>query len=195
MSIFTIIMLAIAGFFAYQVYRHIQTLEDKKETSTAMPVESSKPQNEDASFALIGEADEAYEEGDLERAQDKLVRANQVSKNNPEILNKLGFVEGKLGHFDEAIKHYEQSLSLDDNDDLAHNALASIYKDKGEFAQAQEHYEEALNIDSQYAVTYYNYGNLLVVMGETAKAKEMYVKALSLDGELQAARTALEELA
>jgi hypothetical protein len=30
MSMFAIIMLAVTGFFAYQIYQHVQTLEDKK---------------------------------------------------------------------------------------------------------------------------------------------------------------------
>ncbi len=194
MSMFAIIMLAVTGFFAYQIYQHVQTLEDKKTDVT--PVKNSdEPVKLDAWVAFLEEADESFEEGDFERARDKLNRAFALAPQNTEILNKLGFVEGKLGNLDEAIKHYEQSLHLDENDDLTHNALASMYKAQGEFDKAQEHYKKALELDDAYAVTYYNYGNLLVAMNQIPKAKEMYTHALSLDGELEAARTALEELA
>ena len=194
MSMFAIIMLAVTGFFAYQIYQHVQTLEDKKNDN--VPAKSSdEPVRLDASVAFLEEADESFEEGDFERARDKLNRAFAIAPQNTEILNKLAFVEGKLGNLDEAIKHYEQSLRLDENDDLTHNALASMYKGQGELDKAQEHYKKALELDDTYAVTYYNYGNLLVVMNEISKAKEMYEYALSLDGELEAARDALKELA
>lgn len=194
MSMFAVIMLVITGFFAYQIYQHVQTLEDKKMDDE--PVENkAEPLKLDASAAFLEEADESFEEGDYERARDKLNRAFAIAPQNTEILNKLAFVEGKLGNLDGAIKHYEESLRLDENDDLTHNALASMYKAQGEFETAQKHYKKALELDDAYAVTYYNYGNLLVAMNETQKAKEMYTHALALDGELEAARTALEELA
>ena len=194
MSMFAVIMLAVTGFFAYQIYQHVQTLEDKK-TDVVPAKNSDEPIKLDAWVAFLEEADESFEEGDFERARDKLNRALALVPQNTEILNKLGFVEGKLGNLDEAIKHYEQSLRLDENDDLTHNALASMYKAQGEFDTAQKHYKKALELDDAYAVTYYNYGNLLVAMNETQKAKEMYEHALVLDGELEAARKALQELA
>lgn len=194
MSTFAIIMLAVTVFFAYQIYQHVQTLEDKKTDNE--PVKTADdPLKLDASVAFLEEADESFEEGDYERARDKLNRAVAIAPHNTEILNKLAFVEGKLGNLDGAIHYYKESLRLDENDDLTHNALASMYKAQGEFEAAQQHYQKALQLDDMYAVTYYNYGNLLVVMNEIQKAKEMYTHALALDGELEAARTALEELA
>ncbi len=194
MSMFAVIMLAVTGFFAYQIYQHVQTLEDKKMDDE--PVRNkAEPVKLDAWVAFLEEADESFGEGDFERARDKLNRALAIAPQSTEILNKLAFVEGKLGNLDAAIKHYEESLQIDENDDLTHNALASMYKAQGEFDTAQEHYKKALELDDTYAVTYYNYGNLLVVMNETQKAKEMYTRALALDGELEAARDALKELA
>ncbi len=194
MSMFAVIMLAITGFFAYQIYQHVQTLEDKKIDDE--PVKNkAEPVKLDASAAFLEEADESFGEGDFERARDKLNRALAIAPQSTEILNKLAFVEGKLGNLDSAIKHYEESLQIDENDDLTHNALASMYKAQGEFDTAQRHYKKALELDDTYAVTYYNYGNLLVAMNEMQKAKEMYTHALELDGELEAARDALKELA
>ena len=69
---------------------------------------------------LIEEADEAYSEGDLERALDKLSRANALFPNNTEILNKLGFINGKMGNTEEAIRLYLRSIELDATDDLTH---------------------------------------------------------------------------
>ncbi|MDD2829211.1 MAG: tetratricopeptide repeat protein [Sulfuricurvum sp.] len=194
MSTFSIIMFALTAFFAYQIYRHIQTLEDKIEPKNSVDTVPKPPHELNRADALIEEADEAYSEGDLERAQDKLNRANTQFPNNTEILNKLGFINGKLGNFDKAIDLYKRSIELDATDDLTHLALGSIYKSQGDFDKAQEHYEKALAIDTQYAITYYNYGNLFNDKGELAKAEEMYSKALALQDDFIEAREALAEL-
>jgi tetratricopeptide (TPR) repeat protein len=194
MSIFSIIMFAITGFFAYQIYRHVQTLEDTIAPTSSPESEPKHPKELNRADALIEEADEAYSEGDLERALDKLNRANTQFPNNTEILNKLGFINGKMGNFDKAIDLYKRSIELDATDDLTHLALGSIYKSQGDFDKAQEHYEKALAIDTQYAITYYNYGNLFNDKGEFAKAEEMYSKALALQNDFTEAREALAEL-
>lgn len=194
MSTFAIIMLGTTAFFAYQIYRHIQTLEDPAEKNEEPDPVSFEPVLKNSVTALIEEADEAYMEGDLERALDKLNKASFLSADNPEILNKRAFINGKLEKYDEAITLYARSLEIDDNDDLTHNAIASMYKAQGSLALAQEHYEKALKIDESYAITYYNYGNLLNEMGETSKAVQMYSQALSLKEDFPEAAEALKKL-
>lgn len=194
MSTFAIIMLGITGFFAYQIYRHVQTLEDPVEKNEEPAPFAAKPVLNNSASDLIEEADEAYSEGDLERALDKLNRANALFPNNTEILNKLGFINGKMGNTEEAIRLYLGSIELDATDDLTHIAIASIYKAQGDFDRAQEHYEKALEIDKKYAVTYYNYGNLFSDKGEFDKAAQMYSKALALQEDFLEAREALDQL-
>lgn len=194
MSIFAIIMLGATGFFAYQIYRHVQTLEDPVEKKEELSPISTGPILTNNSTAFIEEADEAYSEGDLERALDKLNRANAISPNNTEILNKLAFIHGKMGNTQEAIDLYTRSIELDATDDLTHNAIASMYKAQGSLLLAQEHYEKALAIDTKYAVTYYNYGNLFSDKGDLEKAAQMYSKALALQEDFVEAREALEHL-
>lgn len=194
MSTFAIIMFALTAFFAYQIYRHVQTLEDPSEVQRDPIPENPAPKSQFSVEAMIEEADEAYAEGELERARDKLRRASTLDTNNPEILNKLGFIEGKMGNLSDAISYYQRSIAIDPRDDLTYNAIASIYKESGEYTTAQEHFEKALSIDDDYPITYYNYGNLLSTMGETKRAIEMYERALVLDEEFSEAREALEAL-
>lgn len=194
MSTFAVIMFALTAFFAYQIYKHVQTLQDPIDVSheDIPPAVHNEPIA--STERLIEEADEAFGEGDLERALEKLAKADSLNPSNPEILNKLGFIEGKIGNSDKGIRYYQHSLEIDPNDDLAHNAIASLYKIENKFQKAQEHYEKALEIDPNYAVTYYNYGNLLVQKGEKEEAKELYLRALEIDPELSVARDALEEI-
>ena len=79
-------------------------------------------------------------------------------------------------------------------DDLAHNALASLYRKQGAFEKAREHYETALAIDDAYEVTCFNYANLLVDMGKKEEAKAMYDRALELKPDFMQAKFEREKL-
>ncbi len=189
MSIFQILMLAATLFFAYQIYRHVQTLDDARTTPPGQ-----NPEPGPSAVVLVDQADNAYEKGDVAGAKRLLQEAYGHDEANTEILNKLAFVTAKSGEKTEAIELYERSLELDENDDLTHNAIASLYRAEGALERAQDHYLKALEIDDTYALTYYNYGNLLADMHEREEARAMYERSLELDPELKAARDALEEL-
>ena len=91
MNTFQIMMLGVTLFFAYQIYKHVQTLEDKTPQApadTAEPVE--KP-----SSALVDQADEAYAKGDIAAARRLLEEAVAAEGETPEVLNKLAFVTSK----------------------------------------------------------------------------------------------------
>ncbi len=188
MSVFAIIMFAATLYFAYQIFRHVQSLED-----TSLVQSEKKTPSIDIQ-SLVREADDAYQSGDLKTAQEKLGQAYLIQPENIEILNKLAFVHAKRSDIQLAIDLYNRSLSMNENDDLTHNAIASLYRTKGSLVLAKEHYEKALAIDNAYAVTYYNYGNLLADLGENEKAQAMYLKAIELDNEMTQAHEALETL-
>jgi len=191
MSAFQILMFAATLFFAYQIFRHVQQLDD------------SLPQNAEEkdrntfvapSSSLMSQADIAYEKGEIPEAKKYLEEALALDPENPEILNKLAFVTAKSGDRINAIELYERSLELDENDDLTHNAIASLYRSENAYERAQDHYLKALEIDDAYAQTYYNYGNLLVDMHEIAEARIMYKRALELQSDFPQAREALLSL-
>jgi len=188
MSVFAIIMFAATLYFAYQIFRHVQSLED------VLPNNDTGAMSIVDIDSLVEEADDAYGREDLKTAQEKLGQAYLLEPQNLEILNKLAFVHGKRGDVQLAIDLYKRSLEMDDNDDLVHNALASLYRTKGSMILAKEHYDKALSIDDTYAVTYYNYANLLVDLGEKEQAVAMYSRAIELDSQMHEAHEALETL-
>lgn len=192
MSTFQILMFAATLFFAYQIFRHVQTLEDQS------PTLNNHHSNETASTATtaqwIDQADAAYERGELENAYSALSEAFRVEPNNPEIINKLAFVTAKKGDRLKAIELYERSLELDENDDLTHNAIASLYRAEMAYERAQDHYRKAIEIDDTYPQTFYNYGNLLVDMEEIEEARTMYKRSLALQSDFAQAREALLSL-
>ncbi len=189
MSVFQILMLAVTAFFAYKVYEHINTLEDPPEPKPSRDSLSSFDPE-----ILMEKADGMVQEGDFKRAAGLLQEAHAKAPENTEILNKLGFVLAKNGDLQAAIETYLKSLTLDERDDVTHNALASLYRRTSEFDKAQQHYERALELDDAYEVTYYNFANLLVQMGEKEKALTMYEKALELNPDFQEAAQELAHL-
>ena len=188
MSVFAIIMFAATLYFAYQIFTHVQSMEDMT------PVDDEIETSFMDINSLVDEADEAYQTGDLSTAQEKLEQAISIESDNSEVLNKLAFVHAKRNDLEGAIALYNRSLMINENDDLTHNAIASLYRAKGSLMLAKEHYEKALEIDDTYAVTFYNYANLLVDLGEKEKAETMYQRAIDLDNEMIEARDALEIL-
>ena len=194
MSIFQILMLGATLFFAYQIYRHVQTLEDAPPKKTESDSSSSPVSTFPNAQTLVDQADTAYERGEIESARTALEEASNLEPRNPEIINKLAFVTAKSGDRLKGIELYERSLELDENDDLTHNAIASLYRLEKAFERAQDHYRKAIEIDASYAQTYYNYANLLVDMGEIEEARNMYKRALDLQNDFPEAREALLSL-
>lgn len=191
MTTFQILMFGATLFFAYQIYRHVQTLDDSAplDTHANTVKEATLPSSD-----LIDQADSAYEKGEVATAKSILEEAVAQNPKNPEILNKLAFVTAKSGDRLKAIELYEESLELDENDDLTHNAIASLYRAENAYERAQDHYLKAIEIDDSYALTFYNYANLLADMGEIEEARATYKRALDLQSDFPQAREALLSL-
>ena len=187
MSLFQILMIAMAVFFSFKVYWHIQTLEDEQKEEK----KNTQSQNGFSSFdpeVLEEKADEAFKDGDLKKAFILLDEANIKDPQNPEILGKLGYISAKEERDNEAISYYQEALHVEKNSDTFHNALASLYRRIGDFSRSEEHYKQALKIDANYEVTYYNYANLLFDMQRYNEAYTMYQKALKIDPEFEEAK-------
>ena len=202
MTLFQIILLAASIFFAYQIYKFVNTLKDGEANlpsdsgrrDTAAPAQPQRRTSPDAT-ELLERADGAYAEGNSGEARLYLERAEKLDPDNPEVLNKLAFLLMKDREYEAALEKYNRSLMLDPEDDLTHNAAAAVLRKLGRFDEAQEHYKSAVDIDANYEETYFNYGQLLVEKGDTAGARMMLEKALELKPDYAEARTALEALA
>lgn len=202
MTLFQIILLAASVFFAYQIYKFVNTLKDGEANlpsdtgrrDTAAPAQPPRQSSPDAT-ELLEKADAAYAEGNSGDARLYLERAEKLDPDNPEVLNKLAFLLTKDREYEAALEKYNRSLMLDPEDDLTHNAAAAVLRKLGRFDEAQEHYKSAVDIDAGYEETYYNYGQLLVEKGDAAGARMMFEKALELKPDYAEARTALEALA
>ena len=192
MTLFQIILMLAAAFFAYQVYMHIQNIDEDAE-----PVFGQEPEQievEPTEDERIEEADRAYMDGDIDRAKTLLASTVERFPDSSEAMNKLAFILAKQGNVQEAEEQYRASLAIAPDDDITHNALATVLVSIDKDEEAEEHYKKALDIDDNYEVTWFNYANLMQKTGQTEKAREMYEKALLIDPDFAPAREELENL-
>lgn len=195
MTIFQLIMLTAAAFFAYQVYVHIQNIDEDEEPVSLREIEETKEVEARPSFdELIEEADKAYIDADKEKAKELLEKTVQQYPMMAEGLNKLAFVLSKNNENDEALLYYNASLRVESDDDMTHNAIARLLASMNKNEEAEEHYKAALAIDDNYELTWFNYADLMNALGKKEEAKQMYQRALEIDPEFEEAKEKLEKL-
>lgn len=188
MTLFQILMLAASAFFAFKVYEHISALQD---------LEPKKSDSSPSSFdprALVQRAEEAFEEGDLQKSLSLFVEANSKEPQESDTIFKMGYISQQLGDLDEALRYYKEALEEDKENEYIHNSIASVYRAKGEFVSAKLHLSASLGIDDTNPLTYYNYGNLLADMKHFDEAKAMYKKAIELKDDFKEAKEELQKL-
>lgn len=143
---------------------------------------------------LLSIADEAVANNDLEEAKKALGSALIIEPKNPEVLQKMGYVLMQMEQYQEAKGYFETVVSLDENDDMAHGALANVLNKLGKQKEAQEHHKKALALDSTYPAHHFNYANTLYDLGRHSEALVAYQKALELDPSLEVAKQMITQL-
>ena len=71
-------------------------------------------------------------------AFNKLEKANKKDKNNPDILNYMGFTSRKSGNFNEAEKFYLKGLSLNPKHNGINEYLGELYVQTNRIEKAKE---------------------------------------------------------
>ena len=79
----------------------------------------------------------------------KLQKANKKDKDNPDILNYMGFTSRKSGNFDEAEKFYLKGLSLNPNHNGINEYLGELYVQTNRIDKAQERLEVLKNCNCE----------------------------------------------
>jgi len=88
------------------------------------------------------------------------------------------------GNESEAIKAYQQAISMDDFLPWLHNNLGVLLLDQGAANQAADHLQTALNLNPGNANAYHNLGNAYYALGQWEAAANTYQQALELDPNL-----------
>jgi len=197
MTTFQLLMLGASAFFAFKIYEHMQTLQDPEDVEEQVANLDQRSVDAFSTFSpesLIKRADEAFEEGDLERAFALLTEADAKDPRNPDTLFKMAYILQQRDDNVSALNYYKSALEVDTDNEYIHNAMASIYRENKEYASAKMHLNASINIEPNNAITYYNFGNLLVDMEHADEAKTMYKKAIEIDNDFSEAKDELEKL-
>jgi Flp pilus assembly protein TadD len=90
----------------------------------------------------------ALESQEWKKAINLLSKAMQVTSNNSEAHNLLGYAYRKTGDFDAAFLHYSQSLKLDPTNRHAHEYIGEAYLLTDNLPKAEHHLAELQRICS-----------------------------------------------
>jgi tetratricopeptide (TPR) repeat protein len=143
---------------------------------------------------LIQMADVALEKEDYIEADKALSSANIIEPENQEVLLQHGFVLLMLERLEDAKEIYENILTLNEKEDMAHVALANILHKLGENDEAKKHHLRAIELDEHYVPHHFNYANTLYDLDEKDQALKYYKSALALDNGLEEAQKMIKEL-
>ena len=202
MTTFQLILFAISAYFAYEVYKHIQNLEDKP-SQTPKPFDDGGIKSDIQEWTpktiytiqeLIDKADEAYKEGRLQEALKILREANYNKPFDAEILYKIGFILYQLKDYKNSIEALEDALKGDDKDSAIYALLASNYRALKNYQKASFYIKEALYLEKDNPIYHFNYANILLDLNHKEEAKEEYKKALELNPNFKEAKEELEKL-
>ncbi len=82
----------------------------------------------------------------LEKALEYILKANKLKPDNGFIIDSLGWAYYRLGDYQQAAKHLERSLELEENDPHIYDHLGDVYRALNKFSKAKEVYKKAYEL-------------------------------------------------
>ena len=118
--------------------------------------------------------------GDHKGAERALRRGLELSPDDAELRNALGWTLFQEARTEEAVAEYERALAADPRHVKAHDNLALALVELGRFGDAATHFQASLEI-SPRAEIHSDLGFALARLGRLDEARAEYRKALALD--------------
>ncbi|MGD8407023.1 MAG: type IV pilus biogenesis/stability protein PilW [Thiohalophilus sp.] len=136
------------------------------------------------------------QQGNNERAMDKLQKAIEQNEDNARAHQFLGELYRRVGKPDEAAKHFLVALDLTPKDPSLLNNYAILLCDQKKFDDAQTNFEKALNdpVYSGKAGIYANMAQCAEAQNKLKRAEEYYLKALKLDPRVPSANMGMAQI-
>jgi len=150
MTLFQLLMLGAAAFFAFKIYEHIQTLQDSGEENDEVSGDEERTAEAFSTFdssQLIEKADEQREKNNLEKALAIYTEANYKEPKNAETLFKMAYTLSLQERDGEALECFLESIAIDESNPFAYIEMAKIYKKLGDDANAEIYEKKARELD------------------------------------------------
>jgi tetratricopeptide (TPR) repeat protein len=136
-------------------------------------------------------AKSAESKGDLERVHNNYLmaisyyqQALRVNPRDPNLLNKLGISELKLGDRGQAKKYFSRALKADPKNISALNNLGAVaYLDK-KYKTAVKYLKQALELDESSAPSHLNLAESWMGLNQIERAMTEYARAIELDADI-----------
>ena len=126
---------------------------------------SSSESNYKSAVKLIKRAGKLEKKDNKEKSEklysqafEKLSKALKTDKNNPDILNYLGFTSRKVGNFSEAEDYYLRGLAIDPKHNGINEYLGELYVQTNRIDKANERLEVLKNCNCE------EYGELELII-------------------------------
>lgn len=100
----------------------------------------------------------------------------------------------RAGKLSDAIREFENALSVDARNNNAHINLISLYAQTGEFRQAEDHYRKAVALNPTEAYAHFNFANALAAQRRFSEAAALLPRAIAANPKLTPAHTLLGDL-
>lgn len=135
---------------------------------------------------ITAQAEEAMEEGDYEKAVDKLLLSQkflfegETSEKNSALLADCYY---ELEMYAEAIKNYQDALNENSSECGAvyYNNIGVSYANLGEYEKAIEYYSNALELKPDYAEVCSSIGALYIRLEQPDMSIQYFERAIELD--------------
>jgi len=131
--------------------------------------------------ALIQQAVQLFQQGDLVRAAKHLQQALLAQPKNFDALHILGVIRGLQGDAKEAAKLFEKAIALNPRHPMVHFNYAKALSDAGLDDKALAHHHSAIELNPQHKESWLNLGRSLAQLGRHEEAINAYDRALAID--------------
>lgn len=176
----------------------LKKLEENKPQEAAELLKQSLAERDEADQAEVGQMAEDWVDvgniaylNDMQAALMAYQKAVASDPDNIEAWDKLGHIQRRLGHLDEATRAYESVSRLAGDDQywqsVAYGNFGILYYARGELDKAEKFLLKSLAIDETLgsqeglASIYGNLGVIYLARSELDKAKELLLKALEIN--------------
>jgi len=131
-------------------------------------------------YAMLHQAIQDFQQGNLEEAKKKLTNVINFEPNNLNALEVLGFIFVNLGNLQEALKYFEKITIIKPDYPLAWSNLGNAQQELKQYEQALASYDKSISIKPNDADAWYNRGNALQELKQYEAAVASFNKVLSL---------------
>jgi len=123
---------------------------------------------------------------DFEKAAKCYIESAELMPDSPQkadIYFKVASMYQRLNQLDESMGFYQKSLSLEENNAIAHYNLSLIYHQKGLIRKSENSLLNAVKFNPNYFMAYNNLASLLSEQSKFKMAEENYRHALRIQSE------------